>query len=579
MEQQTQGEQTVIEGQPASPGLARGPLWRYRRASHTLSDERLEEPQVQDHLERWEEARSQVGEELERMKREKSDPDTLAILEAQVQVARDPDLDGRIRREIRERLRPADRAIHAVFQAYLQAMNARSEGEDGRSVDLEDIRDRLIAQVQDREEEDFEVEEGAVVLARELSAREVIRLSGRRIRAIVTERGGAHSHAAIIARSMGIPTVMGAGQALAGGADGTLALVDGEEGTVVLHPGEEALQRYKEKCEAFDRRREARAQLCRRPSETDDGHPFALRANVEFPEELEKVRLFCAEGIGLLRTESVYLERSNFDDLAMQEEFYDGMLEQTGEHPVTIRLFDAGGDKFFRGGEPEDNPFLGWRGIRMLLDERQLLRDQLEAVLRVAGRYPGRVRLLLPMVTETSEVREVREEISRLHDRLEEEGADVDRNIQLGIMIEVPAVALQAHHFTGLVDFFSLGTNDLTQYLLAVDRGNDRVSRLYDQRHPAVWRTIKRCAEAAREGDTSVAICGELASDPVAAACLLGMGVDDLSMSPSRIPEVKELLTERTHNEMEELADRALASETAGEIHRLFKSWKEKHDG
>lgn len=574
MEKTAENSQLVVEGMPASPGIARGPLRPYRRSSPGVSVKRISAEEVGEHLERWRKAAGRVEGELREMKEREEDPETAAILEAQVQVVRDPDLEAGVEEEIRQRRSSAGLAIRRVFGEYLEKMEHRlDDGDRNPAVDLADIRDRLIALAGDDEEE-YHVEEGSVVVARELSAREVIRLSGSKIRGLVTERGGATSHAAIIARSMGIPTVMGTQSLYGEAGEGVTAIVDGTRGRVIVNPGEPELEEFRRRSAELEKRRERRARLCRKPSRTADGKAFTLRANVEFPEELEKVRLYCAEGIGLLRTESVYLERSHFDDLQKQEEFYGRMLEGTGDHPVTIRLFDAGGDKFLNLGEPDGNPFLGWRGIRLLLDERELLRDQLRAILRTAGRWPGRTRVLIPMVARPGEVEEVREELETLNRRLAGEGEKTDPDVALGIMVEVPSVALQAERYAGMVDFMSMGTNDLTQYLMAVDRGNERVSRLYDQRHPAVWELIRRCAEAARREEIGISVCGELASDPVSAACLLGMGVEELSMSPARIPEVKELLMSRTQESMENLARQALQAGTPEEIDTLFNNWK-----
>lgn len=574
MEETASRSQIVARGVPASPGIARGPLCRYRRFRPGLSKMRISKTEVEDHLSRWREASRRVLEELRKMIDTEDNEETRAILEAQVQIVQDPDLKSGIEESIREERRSAGQAIRRIFNEYLHVMNRRMDEKDRNpAVDLTDLRDRLVELAVD-EEERLHIEEDAVVIARELSAREVIRLSGRKVRALVTDKGGPNAHAAIIARSMGIPTVVGTGELYRRAEEGMEAIVDGVGGEVILNPDEQSLREYRRKTSEMEERRTRLAKLCRKSDETADGHGYTLRANVEFPEELEKVRLFCAKGIGLLRTESVYLERSHFDDLEKQEEFYGRMMEETGDYPVTIRLFDAGGDKFLPKGDPEDNPFLGWRGIRLLLDERELLRDQLLAVLRTAGRYPGRIRILLPMVSRPGEVKAVRGEMERINSRLREEGEQHDPEVQLGIMVEVPSTALQADVYAPMVDFFSIGTNDLTQYLMAVDRGNERVSGLYDQRHPVIWELIRRCARSAEEHGIGISVCGELASDPVSAACLVGMGIGDLSMSPARIPEVKALLRKRTLEEMSELAGRALEAGDVEKIEEMFSNWK-----
>jgi phosphotransferase system enzyme I (PtsI) len=352
----------------------------------------------------------------------------------------------------------------------------------------------------------------------------------------------------------------------------TTIFVDGEEGIVRINPSDERYDQVKGNGQAASAP-EQRDEICSRPSFTSDGHPFAIRANVEIPNDLHRLDQCHAEGIGLLRTETIFPEQSTSGSVQEQIVFYEAFLQETGDDPVTIRLFDAGGDKVQQLEIAEDNPFLGWRGIRLLLDERDILRDQLKAVLTVAGRYPGRVKLLIPMVSAVWEVEELQYEIEACRQKMTDEGQPVDEAMPLGIMVEIPAVALQASHFAPKVDFFSIGTNDLTQYILAVDRGNAFISGLYDQRHPAVWKMIHYLFSAAQSAHTDVEICGELASDPAAAACLIGMGASGVSMTLVNIPSVKKILTEHSYKEMKKLAEDVLLCEDLEDVETLFNNF------
>ncbi len=301
-----------------------------------------------------------------------------------------------------------------------------------------------------------------------------------------------------------------------------------------------------------------------------------MQANIEFAEELTLAQKYHAQGVGLLRTESIYLSREDFENIDSQVAFYSSILKVTKPHTATIRLFDVGGDKFFEKDDREQNPFLGWRGIRMLLDQPSLLKNQLRAILQTAAKYPGRVQLLVPMVSTIEEVKKVRTLIAEVQDELKNEGIGIDPDVPLGLMVEVPSVALQADAFAKYADFLSIGTNDLTQYALAVDRGNERISVLYDQRHPAIWKLIKNTADGAQSKNIPISICGELASDPIAACCLMGMGIDILSMNAVVLPSVKQMLRSRTYVDMQQLANKVLQCETLEEVNDIFSSWEKK---
>jgi len=565
-----------LKGVSASPGYALSRAKVYYTQEFDIKSSLINKKEVLNHINEFKRARDEVEEELRALRDDSKDSEASDIISAQIQMVKDPELANRIEHLIKDELYSVDYAIQKAFESYIELIeNSGNSTARDRSIDLTDTRNRLL-QIVKEHTDTFSVEDGAIIVANNLSPREVVWLTKHNISGIVMSCGGVTSHAAIIARSLGIPAIVGAKNAEEHISDGDAIAMDGTTGRFVIGPSEETIARFKERMQQAKKKEHQLLEIVEKDSLTQDGHAFTLRANIEFAEELGRVGEVKAEGIGLLRSESIYLERDNFEDVRQQEAFYSTILKETGTQPVIIRLFDAGGDKIFEGKQKEQNPFLGWRGIRMLLDKRNLLRDQLHAILAAAGKHPGRVRILVPMVTLLDEISELKKEIEDVQNKMQKEGEPVDREVPLGIMVEVPSVALQIEAFLDTVDFLSIGTNDLTQYILAVDRGNELIADMYDQRHPTVWGLIQGIAEAGRNAGKPVTVCGELASDPLSAACLLGMGINDLSMSPAQLPHVKKLLVESELSRMQQLASEVTDCRSAKEVHTLFKNWSNK---
>lgn len=575
MNNELEHTEQVLSGTPGSPGIAIGNSSLYQRQRPHISDRELPDDKTQRHVERFHEARDKAEQELNKMLDSQNDGSAAELIRTQIEMLKDPELYERVEHEITDNNMPADSAIQSVFETYLQVIRQTHKDALERSVDIADVRDRLIQILHHHTDE---IVENSILVARELSPREVIKVSSRDIKGIVMDRGGSTSHAAIIARSMNIPMAVGVKKATKVIEANKKVILDGSNGEVIVDPDEDTLEKYRKLMEQQVQAQVDFEAICQKPNKTSDGQPFSLQANIEFSEELSTVCKYRAEGVGLLRTESIYLSRDNFRDQNHQQTFYESVLEMTEPHPVTIRLFDTGGDKFLKDSQPEQNPFLGWRGIRMLLDERELLVNQLTAILKTAARFKGRVRILIPMVSTLDELHEVRKMVANVQDQLQQDGTDTDPQVKLGIMVEVPSVALQAEAYAKHADFLSIGTNDLTQYVMAVDRGNERISRLYDQRHPAIWRLIRQVADAGEKEDTPVSVCGELASDPIAACCLLGLGITNLSMNAVVLPTVKQMLRAHSLADMQQLSRQVLESETMSEINQLFSNWKNKSD-
>lgn len=564
----------MLKGIPASTGIAIGKGYIYKKPKPVVREEGIDSSQVTRHLGLFDEAKRVIETELVRLKRKEIDDTSIDLISAQIEMVNDPELEEQVKKLVEDENRSVDYAIQQVFDSYLGLLEqGKNQAAKERMVDLEDIRDRFI-QITNNSSHELDIESGSIVVAEDLSPREVIRFSDYNISALVTDHGGQTSHASILARSMGIPSVVGAKRACQLVEASNNLIVDGTDGVIIIDPQSSLLEEYKQKIKDQQLVEERLRSIVSQPSVTEDGVPFKLRANIEFAEELPNVKKFGAEGIGLLRTESIYITKEKFEDHERQTSFYSKVLEHTDPHPVTIRLFDAGGDKFFSLGSKENNPFLGWRGVRMLLDERDLLREQLRAILGVAGKFPGRVQILVPMISVLDEVIEIKEELAGVQKELKESGKPVDETVRIGIMVEVPSVAIKANVFARHVDFFSIGTNDLTQYTLAVDRGNELISGLYQEINPAVLQLIYYCVQAAEEAGIEITVCGETASYPDAAVCLMGMGITDLSMSPVSIPKVKTILKEHSSKEMKELAEDVLKADTTADVYKLLTNWK-----
>lgn len=563
--------ETVLQGVSGVQGFAMGTASLYERSALSVAVDKVDDDRRREQLAEYRNAHSQVEQELQKMMDRQEDKNAEAVIGTQIAILRDPELSNSIERHILDENEPADLAVQSAFDTFLSAMSQGGVSLGEGTVDITDVRDRLIQFLHGFDEDGMA--DGTILVARELSPREVIACSEHDIKGIVMDRGGVNGHAAIIARSIGLPMILGTRGATAKINEGDELVLDGQTGQVLVNADKQSRDRYRQLMDQQEERLRNYLEICQKPNETSDGVEFCLRANVEFEGELQTVKKYHAEGIGLLRTESIYLHR-DFDDADKQQSFYSTILKKMAPHPVTIRLFDAGGDKI-AGYEGDDaNPFLGNRGIRLLLDKKELLVQQLRAICGAAANYHGLVRILIPMISTAGQFRKVRDLLHQAQQELGDEGLSVDHEISLGIMVEVPNIALQADLFAAEADFLSIGTNDLTQYLLAVDRGNEQVSHLYDQRHPMVWRLIKNVADAAQKAGKPLNVCGELASDPVAACALMGLGITELSMNPAALPPVKKMLRQQSLSEMEQLADDIQQCQTISEIDALFDEWK-----
>jgi phosphotransferase system enzyme I (PtsI) len=565
-----ENNENIIMARSAAKGLSIGPAVVIKTGSKEISPKAISEDQIDSNKEKFCAARDLLIQELQKMAVGIQDKSTAEIIEAQQQIIKDPEIEKSVFEIIEKKFLSVDFAVYETFSSFIEQLKeSGSELFRQRIIDLEDIRDRYVSKVCDHKT-DVSIPDGAILIASKISPTELVSYYEEGAAGLVLEKGGITSHAVIIAKSLGIPCLINADKATKIVSSNDTVILDADKGGLILNPSDNVLKEYAEKLKG--------AQVSVKADrtagfETKDGHPFKLMANVEFEAELPRVSEMNAQGIGLLRTESLLFGKKLRKDVEDQEAFYTAMLENV-EGPVTIRLFDIGGDKNARRPYKEANPFLGWRGIRLLLDEKKLLRSQLKAILTIAGKYPGRVKLLIPMISVVNEVDLIREEIEKMQGALLSSGASIDEDLPIGIMVEVPSVALSAFHFAKKVDFLSIGSNDLTQYTLAVDRGNEKIHNLFQHYHPAVLKLIKMTIKGAEKAEVDVSVCGELAGDEIGAACLIGFGINELSMVPNSLPAIYDLISNRNKKDFEELAEKAVDLSSSEELEQLFREWK-----
>ncbi len=557
-----------IKGLPGSEGIAIGSVLVLDKKKRKLQPKKIKPVAVLAHLKRYAKAKEKFLFELDELAIN-LDQKTADILETQKHIVSDIEIEKRVNDCIEAELFSVDYAIYKVLNGFIERLKeSGSELFRQRIIDIENIRDRLI-DFSCEDEQKLEIEKGAILIVKNISPTDLVAYYEKGVKGLVMDKGGVTSHAAIIAHSLNLPCIVSSKIAVNSASEAKKAILDANKGELYLNPTKKRQDEYKKEIRRLHRKKKARSGL-HQPSETKDGVAFNLRANIEFVQELTVAKEYGAEGIGLLRTEALLYGGIARKSEVEQDKFYEEILSRT-DGPVVIRLFDVGGDKLNTHTPDESNPFLGWRGIRMLLDEEEMFDGQLSSILKNAGKYPGQARILVPMISMLEEIRRVKERITKVQKGLRKEGFETDESIPLGIMIEVPSAALLADHFAKEVDFFSIGTNDLTQYALAVDRGNEQICTLYQQHHPSVWKLIELANKAAQENEIEISVCGELAGDEIGAACLIGMGITDLSMSPSNIPKVKEVLINSSAEELHAFSKVALTCSTSEEIKALYK--------
>jgi phosphoenolpyruvate-protein phosphotransferase (PTS system enzyme I) len=532
-----------MKGIGVSQGIAIGRAWVLRpKRGHASGQLLPDEAAVEREIEIYRVAVSEAVSKLEAMI-ERAVKAEAEILGIQVELLLDPQMEEAVIGMIREDRMAARDAILKVTEQLMQVFtNMKDEYMRARAADIQDVGNRVV-RVLDGEDVAIQMEDGEwIVIAEDLSPSETVGLDAERVCGFVTQNGGVTSHAAIVARLRGLPAVAACSGVLSAAADRDIVVLDGVTGDVLFNPTVGELQVYREKKKAFAERLRVLEELRDRPAVTTDGVRIQLLANIATAEDMEQALEQGAEGVGLLRTELLFMDRDSLPSEEEQLEFYKRVLLRSGGLPVTIRTLDIGGDKPlpYLGLPEEANPFLGYRAIRICLDRVDIFMTQLRAILRAS--VFGKSRVMFPMIGSLDELLRAKAVLAEAQRELRAAGIVFDEEIPVGIMIEVPSAALTADLLAPECDFFSIGTNDLTQYVLAVDRMNVKIAALYDSYHPAVLRLVLEVIEQGLRQGIPVGMCGELAGDPRATELLLGMGLRQFSMSANSIPVVKEVI-------------------------------------
>ncbi|HAR6172306.1 phosphoenolpyruvate--protein phosphotransferase [Staphylococcus pseudintermedius] len=565
----------IIKGIAASDGVAIAKAYLLVEPDLSFSNEKTDQPEAE--VQKFNEALNNSKIELTKIRNhaeEQLGADKAAIFDAHLLVLDDPELIQPIEEKIKNESASAPQALTEVTQNFITIFESMdNEYMKERAADIRDVAKRVLAHILGVELPNPSIiDESVIIVAHDLTPSDTAQLNKQYVQGFVTNIGGRTSHSAIMSRSLEIPAVVGTKSISESVQQGDMVIVDGLTGDVIVNPLDDEIKAYQHKRESFFADREALKQLRDEPSKTLDGHEVELAANIGTPNDLEGVHNNGAEGIGLYRTEFLYMGRDNMPTEDEQFEAYKKVLESMEGKRVVVRTLDIGGDKElpYLNLPEEMNPFLGYRAIRLCLDQPEIFRPQLRALLR-ASAY-GKLNIMFPMVATIQEFRDAKALLLEEKENLKQEGVEVSDDIELGIMVEIPATAALADVFAKEVDFFSIGTNDLIQYTMAADRMSERVSYLYQPYNPSILRLIKQVIDASHQEGKWTGMCGEMAGDETAIPLLIGLGLDEFSMSATSILKARRQIKDLSRTEMVQLADRALNCATVDEVVDLVKA-------
>jgi phosphotransferase system enzyme I (PtsI) len=570
----------TIQGLAASKGIAYGQVFLYLQSELEIPRYTVDPDKRVAEIARFEQAliltRKQIASIQEQVSKNLSEEEAL-IFDAHQMVLEDQALIGETIRDFQKTGLNIETCFNAVAQRYIQAFaEIDDEYLRERAADLKDVAKRVLHVLLGQTASSLtSLVDKRIIVASDISPSEAAGIDRSAALGIVTDAGSRTSHAVIVARSMKIPAVVGTEDLTTSLKDGDWILVDGYEGTVIVNPAEQTLFRYgkiQKAKQSFESRLMAANEL---PAETLDGVLVTLRANIEKPDEISLVKQYRAAGVGLYRTEFLFLSAVKMPTEEQQYQAYKEIVANLAPAPVTIRTLDVGGDKPLPGDlgliGPEANPFLGFRAIRMCLENPEMFKHQLRAILRASAH--GRVEMMYPMISGAEEMDRANALLAEAKAELRERGQAFDEKMSVGAMIEIPSAAIAGDILATRCDFFSIGTNDLIQYLLAIDRGNSRIAHLYDPTHPAVIRTLKQIVDTGHANKLKVSVCGETAGDALYVPLLLGLGVDELSMTPTLVPAVRFMVRAMKMSDARALAEEALKQTDARKTFALVEAF------
>lgn len=573
---------TELKGIGASAGIAIAKAYRLEEPELKIEKKRVMNKEAE--VLRFDEAINQSKSELEKIKEHthrELGPDKAEIFAAHLLVLNDPELLNPVKEKIDNEAVNAEAALKEVADMFVSMFESMdNEYMKERAADIRDVTKRVMAHLLGIQiPNPSMISEEAIIIAKDLTPSDTAQLNRRYVRGFATDIGGRTSHSAIMARSMEIPAVVGTKIVTSDTPNGALVIIDGIDGIVIINPTPELIQDYERKKVAYEAQKAEWATLVNERTVSADGYHVELAANIGTPEDVKGVIENGGEGIGLYRTEFLYMGR---DQLPTEEEQFDSyktVLERMEGKAVVVRTLDIGGDKElpYLDLPKEMNPFLGFRAIRLCLERQDLFRTQLRALLR-ASIY-GNLKIMFPMIATLDEFRQAKDILIEEKEKLQREKIAVSEDIEIGMMVEIPSTAVMADRFAKEVDFFSIGTNDLIQYTMAADRMNERVSYLYQPYHPAILRLIKMVIDAAHKEGKWAGMCGEMAGDEVAIPILLGLGLDEFSMSATSILQARSLIRNLSKSEIDTVVEQILNMETAEEVERFVKDTFIKSQG
>ena len=549
----------TLHGIAAAPGIVMGHAFIYTKHVPHIDEKTIGAADVEKEIERLRNAVARSEKELQKIlsfAEQKIGDNKAKIFEAQIMILSDAILFDSIFKRIRKEQKNAEFIVHGEIAKYQQLMmNSSDEYMRERAHDVEDVKNRIIRNIQEQKLIS-RFEGGSIVVSQSLTPADTILFSRNEILGYATDMGGVTSHAALLSRSLKIPAVVALRDVTSHVHTGDLMILDGYGGVVIVHPTEETIAQYKRRNREMTKFEHGLNELKELPAQTTDGKLVELSSNIEFAEEIRFTKAQGSHGIGLYRAEGLLMGKDAFPSEEEQYREYKSIAEKVFPNKVIMRTFDIGGDKVVAQSYEEENPFLGWRGIRVALDRPDTFLAQLRAMLRASAKK--NIWVMFPMISSLREVRRAKELVEQAKSSLRAEKHPFDENLKIGVMIEVPSAAVLAGDIAKEVDFLSIGTNDLIQYLLAVDRGNDIVSQLYQEFEPAVLITIRHIIKEAHKNKIPVSMCGEMAGDPIATLLLLGMGLDEFSVIPTVLPEIKKIIRSVTLREAQKIAAKSL---------------------
>ena len=561
----------MISGILVSPGIAFGKALLLKEDDIVINRKKISADQVEQEVSRFLAGRAKASEQLEAIKTKAGETfgeEKEAIFEGHIMLLEDEELEQEIIALIKDDLASADAAAYTVIEGQAKALEELDdEYLKERAADVRDIGKRLLQNILGMPIVDLgSIQDEVILVATDLTPSETAQLNLDKVLGFITDLGGRTSHTSIMARSLELPAIVGTSDVTKQVKNDDYLILDAVNNKIYVNPTADVIDQLKAAQNQYITEKNDLAKLKDLPAITLDGHQVEVCANIGTVRDVAGAERNGAEGVGLYRTEFLFMDRDSLPTEDEQFQAYKSVAEAMGSQAVIVRTMDIGGDKDlpYMNLPKEENPFLGWRAIRIAMDRREILHAQLRAILRASAF--GKLRIMFPMIISVEEVRDLKGEIETLKAQLREEGKAFDESIEVGVMVETPAAAVIAHHLAKEVDFFSIGTNDLTQYTLAVDRGNELISHLYNPMSPSVLSLIKQVIDASHAEGKWTGMCGELAGDERATLLLLGMGLDEFSMSAISIPRIKKIIRNTNFEDVKALAAQALAQPTAQDL-------------